>query len=431
MEARRWAFSWAMLAAMTACGELGAQGGIRWDAPSIEAAERLAAESGRLVLVHFWSPSCKPCMKMERNVFSRPEVAEAVEAAYVPVKINADQFPHTCRRFGITALPTDVVLSPRGQIIRRFQGAVPADRYVAQISQVARQTNGGDFAMLAQSTSPSGEPYSTRAAPPGPVSHSAPDWGAFRRESPARPGLEAHRTPSEPGGRSRYEGPDYGLSHRERPRDASPSGSPFTPPRSAQRPDPPPLADRAPPEPPRGIANERDLPPAASSPPPHVQDAIAAATAPVGAPRPASQPHGGSTQPAGQDMDFDPPLGLEGYCPVELTEKRRWVLGNRQWGAIHRGRTYLFAGPEEQRRFLEEPDQYAPVSSGDDVVLSLEHGRSVPGRREHGVFFRGRVYLFADEATLEQFAESPGRYVEQLLEQARRTRRTGSRPARF
>ena len=122
---------------------------------------------------------------------------------------------------------------------------------------------------------------------------------------------------------------------------------------------------------------------------------------------------------AAQVPEGNPPLGLDGYCPVELCEKHRWVLGNRQWGVIHRGRTYLFGGPEQQRRFLADPDRYAPVISGDDVVLALDRGQSVPGRREHGVFFRGRVYLFADEASLETFARSPTRYVEQVLQTMR------------
>ena len=51
-----------------------------------------------------------------------------------------------------------------------------------------------------------------------------------------------------------------------------------------------------------------------------------------------------------------PSLVLEGYCPVTLTEKQQWVLGDHRWGATHRGSMYLFLGPEEQRRFLADPD---------------------------------------------------------------------------
>ncbi len=86
-----------------------------------------------------------------------------------------------------------------------------------------------------------------------------------------------------------------------------------------------------------------------------------------------------------------PPLGLDGYCPVQLTEKSQWTPGNPAWAHIHRGRTYLFAGAEQQQRFLAAPDRYAPVYSGDDIVLAIEQGRIQPGTREHGLFFHGHI----------------------------------------
>ena len=117
--------------------------------------------------------------------------------------------------------------------------------------------------------------------------------------------------------------------------------------------------------------------------------------------------------PSPQLPAINPPLGLDGYCPVVLSEKQQWVLGDRRWGAIHRGRTYLFAGPEEQRRFFTDPDRYAPAVSGNDVVLAAEQGQPVPGMREHGVFFGNRVYLFSSEATLDKFARNPNQYANQ------------------
>ena len=91
------------------------------------------------------------------------------------------------------------------------------------------------------------------------------------------------------------------------------------------------------------------------------------------------------------------------------------MLGDRRWGAVHRGRTYLFTGPEEQRRFFADPDRYAPAISGNDVVLAAEQGQPVPGMREHGVFFGNHVYLFASEATLDKFARNPNLYANQTL----------------
>jgi len=108
------------------------------------------------------------------------------------------------------------------------------------------------------------------------------------------------------------------------------------------------------------------------------------------------------------------PLGLEGYCPVTLAEKGAWVEGRAQWGARHRGRTYLFAGPDEQKAFLVDPDRYAPALSGDDPVLAFETGKSTPGQRRFGVSYQQRVYLFATPETRSTFAANPDRYTTRI-----------------
>jgi YHS domain-containing protein len=57
--------------------------------------------------------------------------------------------------------------------------------------------------------------------------------------------------------------------------------------------------------------------------------------------------------------------------------------------------------------------------SGNDPVLAIDRGQTTPGRREHGVFFENRIYLFSSEATLEEFRRNPRRYAAEVL-QARR-----------
>jgi YHS domain-containing protein len=124
--------------------------------------------------------------------------------------------------------------------------------------------------------------------------------------------------------------------------------------------------------------------------------------------------------PAPQLPPGCPPLGLDGNCPVTLVERMQWALGDRAWGAVHRGRTYLFAGPEERARFLASPDLYSPVMSGIDPVLALDNQMVVAGKREFGVFGADRrIYLFADEASLKRFEQNPKRYAAEALQAQR------------
>jgi YHS domain-containing protein len=160
------------------------------------------------------------------------------------------------------------------------------------------------------------------------------------------------------------------------------------------------------------------MPPARPATP--VADALAAAVTP---PAPAE------TTP-GPDRFGSMPLGLEGYCPVTLSDRGVWTEGRAQWGARHRGRTYLFAGPEQQQAFLAAPDRYAPALSGDDPVVVVDQGRSMPGRRAYGVTYQSRMYLFSSPETRAQFAANPDRYMGPVL-LAERPAPQGEAPRRY
>ena len=135
-------------------------------------------------------------------------------------------------------------------------------------------------------------------------------------------------------------------------------------------------------------------------PPAHPTSPLAAATA-------VAEAH----PPIAPDRYGSMPLGLEGYCPVTLADRGVWTEGRAQWGVRHRGRTYLFAGPEQQQAFLTTPDRYAPALSGDDPVVAVEQGRIASGRRAYGVTYQSRMYLFSSPETRATFATNPERYT--------------------
>ena len=69
--------------------------------------------------------------------------------------------------------------------------------------------------------------------------------------------------------------------------------------------------------------------------------------------------------------------------------------------------------------FSADPDRYAPVSSGNDVVLAANVGHAVPGFREYGAKFDGHIYLFASEGTLKKFESNPPYYATRALQAIR------------
>ncbi len=105
------------------------------------------------------------------------------------------------------------------------------------------------------------------------------------------------------------------------------------------------------------------------------------------------------------------PLGLDGYCPVTLCQTRVWVAGELNYALSYEGRVYRFAGVEQLRQFQADPARFAPVAGGVDPVLLTEQRGVHTGRREHGVFWHGQIYLFASEESLTRFAQSPRQYA--------------------
>ena len=111
--------------------------GVAWRS-NLDAAKIEAAQSGRLLLLHFWTQSCAPCKMLDQNVLSQPQVGAAVERDYVPVKIDADASPALAHMFHIDRVPTEVVLTPQGNIVATLSTPDNPDAYVAQLENLAR-----------------------------------------------------------------------------------------------------------------------------------------------------------------------------------------------------------------------------------------------------------------------------------------------------
>jgi thiol-disulfide isomerase/thioredoxin/YHS domain-containing protein len=454
---------------------------VRWR-KDLETAKREAADTGKLVLVHFWADWCGPCLQFERTVLNQGEAAKAIEAKYVPVKLHADQFPSMARAFAIRSLPTDIVISSTGVEIARF--ATPAERrriataqsFASEITKLAAVHQPRTEAAIASKPAPAttaapGKTPATAVAnvPPATNPYAAigqvakpPATGAANVTTTPNQPVDAAAKPNTAGfpvmpsgprpAASRYSsGPSAGrpIANTTAPQ-VTPSASgltattgpaaamagrrhaaglPQTTPglRSPATPVQPMLNPRPtasttqtpsgvnPPSKNTSRYSSASPPPAAAvvSGPPAALSQAAPQTRPT--PKepsgPVAQPKLERNLPDQASTKGHPPLGLDGYCPVSLQSEERWIVGDRRWGVIHEGRTYLFMGPTHQQRFLADPAKYSPVLSGTDAVLAMESKQAVPGDRRYGVVFDSRVFLFSSEKTLQRFSQDPERFA--------------------
>jgi YHS domain-containing protein len=106
---------------------------------------------------------------MESEVLNTPEVHAVLGSGIVGVKVNSDERRDLVSRFGISSLPTDVIVSPDGKILSKDVGSPGRSGYVARL---------GRFRV--PSDSPVGKSSSIVAQAPGnstknPVSAASPE----------------------------------------------------------------------------------------------------------------------------------------------------------------------------------------------------------------------------------------------------------------
>jgi thioredoxin-like negative regulator of GroEL len=92
----------------------------------------------RPILLHFHAHWCGACQQMEREVLNSPKVLRELDACCVAVKIDYDQEPDLVQKFGIEALPCDVLVSTDRKFRRINHGFVSAEQYSTLVSRAAK-----------------------------------------------------------------------------------------------------------------------------------------------------------------------------------------------------------------------------------------------------------------------------------------------------
>lgn len=83
-------------------------------------------ESDIPVLVDVWAPWCGPCRQMAPHF---DLAAQELEPQVRLLKLNADEAPEVCRRFGIQGIPA-LLLLQRGRLLAHHAGALDTQRIV-------------------------------------------------------------------------------------------------------------------------------------------------------------------------------------------------------------------------------------------------------------------------------------------------------------
>ncbi|HOS94462.1 MAG TPA: thioredoxin family protein [Armatimonadota bacterium] len=105
-----------------------------WIREDEAAALARAKAEDKLVLVDIWANWCGWCKKLDQDVFTKPEFAEAAKD-FVLLKVDSDANEGYLEKTGQEGLPTTAFLLPDGRLLCARSGYMPVEAYVAMLDE--------------------------------------------------------------------------------------------------------------------------------------------------------------------------------------------------------------------------------------------------------------------------------------------------------
>lgn len=106
---------------------------INFEASSWETVLQKAKADQKYVFLYAYTPSCRYCKQMEREVFNQKEVSEFYNSRFVSFKINIeDEGVGTAlaKKYGISSFPTYVFLDETAKPVHQSLGWKPAEKFI-------------------------------------------------------------------------------------------------------------------------------------------------------------------------------------------------------------------------------------------------------------------------------------------------------------
>lgn len=101
---------------MLAASQAESDASIRWRDWGAEAFEE-AAQRDRPVLLNLTAVWCAWSRRMDRTTFTDPSLVRWINEAVVPVRVDADRYPHVQDRYIAGGWPTNAFLAPSGEVL--------------------------------------------------------------------------------------------------------------------------------------------------------------------------------------------------------------------------------------------------------------------------------------------------------------------------
>lgn len=108
---------------------------IQWQ-PDYETAVKAAGSANKPILLELYMEGCGHCARLHKETLVDAKVIEAVNAGFVPVRIEGRGRMDLVKKFDVKGAPTTLLLSPQEQEKHRFVGFQSPTEYVQELGKI-------------------------------------------------------------------------------------------------------------------------------------------------------------------------------------------------------------------------------------------------------------------------------------------------------
>ena len=108
-------------------------------------------------------------------------------------------------------------------------------------------------------------------------------------------------------------------------------------------------------------------------------------------------------------------IAIKGYDPAAFFLVQEPRRGNLKFTFRYDGANWIFENPENQKKFQQNAEEYAPQFGGYDVTLVAD-GKLVDPNPANWQLFNGKLFLFSTPETREAFLADPAGTVDRAVQ---------------
>jgi protein disulfide-isomerase len=107
----------------------------------VQAAWRATVANRRPLLVFVTHDHCYYCTQMKRHTYASPLVAAAIDGWYVPLELDGGSPSALLKDLKVTQFPVTFVISPRAEVLARFDGYVSPEALAGRLKHLRAKPN--------------------------------------------------------------------------------------------------------------------------------------------------------------------------------------------------------------------------------------------------------------------------------------------------